>query len=509
MSAGPTVEAMAATDRLKYPLKLGSRMLPMDAFLWQLEEVMPEVRMLMGAMLLLDRVPDRDRFRHSFEWLIARVPRMRQHVVEPPIKVTLPEWHDDTHFELDYHLRDVVLPEPATLRHCFDFCGATFAAPLDHLRPLWEAYLIEGLEGGKAAVFFKMHHAAVDGVGTVALFDALSQAHRADPVRAPRRQAPQPERPASEQFVAMARNVVRDTVSLVSDTVGTAARAALNPLETAGTAFRVARSVSGMVRDLGTPKTKDPLAEGCLGIGRRLDGLVLELPRLRAIKDVFGVTLNDLMLTALAGAVGRYHDHRRAHVEVLNCLVPQSLRDDDHRHALGNRLGYFNVALPVGERDPLQRMDRIRQQASSAKGDRRAGGLPNIMRVMATVPGVGFRIMAQQIIGRSNMICTNIPGPSTVRYLGGAKIEAIYPFAPIMIGTPLSLALVSYGDSYGLGFDTDPGAIPDPDLMHRYFEEAVDELEELAGNERPARRARPRRAAPARKPAARKEAAEP
>jgi len=129
--------------------------------------------------------------------------------------------------------------------------------------------------------------------------------------------------------------------------------------------------------------------------------------------------------------------------------------------------------------------------------------------VMATVPGVGFRIMAQQIIGRSNMICTNIPGPSTVRYLGGAKIEAIYPFAPIMIGTPLSLALVSYGDSYGLGFDTDPGAIPDPDLMHRYFEEAVDELEELAGNERPARRARPRRAAPARKPAARKEAAEP
>jgi diacylglycerol O-acyltransferase len=490
---------MAAPDHLKYPLELGTRMLPMDAFLWQLEEVMPEVRMLMGAMLLLDRRPDRDRFRRSFEALIARVPRMQQHVVEPPLKVTLPEWRDDTHFELEYHLRDVALPEPATLRHCFDFCGATFAGPLDHLRPLWEAYLIEGLEGGKAAVFFKMHHAAVDGVGTLALFDALTQAHRADPVRPPRRHPPRSERSAGEQFVALARNVVRDTASLVGDTMGAAARAALSPVATAGTALRVARSVSGMVRDLGTPKTKDPLAEGCLGIGRRLDGLVLDLRRLRAVKDAFGITLNDLMLTALAGAVGRYHDHRRAHVDVLNCLVPQSLRDEEDRHSLGNRVGYFNVALPVGERDPRQRMDRIRHQASSAKGDRRAGGLPSIMRVMSTVPGVGFRIMAQQIVGRSNMICTNIPGPSTVRYLGGAKIEAIYPFAPIMIGTPLSLALVSYGDTYGLGFDTDPGAIPDPELLHRYLEEAVDELVHLAGKERPARRAHARRRVPVRR----------
>jgi diacylglycerol O-acyltransferase len=297
----------------------------------------------------------------------------------------------------------------------------------------------------------------------------------------------------------LARNVVRDTASLVGDTMGAAARAALSPVATAGTALRVARSVSGMVRDLGTPKTKDPLAEGCLGIGRRLDGLVLDLRRLRAVKDAFGITLNDLMLTALAGAVGRYHDHRRAHVDVLNCLVPQSLRDEEDRHSLGNRVGYFNVALPVGERDPRQRMDRIRHQASSAKGDRRAGGLPSIMRVMSTVPGVGFRIMAQQIVGRSNMICTNIPGPSTVRYLGGAKIEAIYPFAPIMIGTPLSLALVSYGDTYGLGFDTDPGAIPDPELLHRYLEEAVDELAHLAGTERPARRAHARRRVPVRR----------
>ena len=103
-----------------------------------------------------------------------------------------------------------------------------------------------------------------------------------------------------------------------------------------------------------------------------------------------------------------------------------------------------------------------------------------MMRVLAFLPGFAYRLLAQAITGRINLICTNVPGPSTQRYMAGAKVEAIYPFAPVALGTPLSIALLSYGDIYGVGIDTDPAAIPDPELLHRYLEAAVDELEQRA-----------------------------
>jgi diacylglycerol O-acyltransferase / wax synthase len=103
-----------------------------------------------------------------------------------------------------------------------------------------------------------------------------------------------------------------------------------------------------------------------------------------------------------------------------------------------------------------------------------------MMRVMASMPGFAYRLLARTVTGRVNLICTNIPGPSTQRYLAGARIDAMYPFAPVALGTPLSIALMSYGDTYGVGIDGDPAAIPDPELLTRYLAEAVDEIEDRA-----------------------------
>jgi len=159
--------------------------------------------------------------------------------------------------------------------------------------------------------------------------------------------------------------------------------------------------------------------------------------------------------------------------------VPMSLRESGDQ-ALGNRVGAFNVALPVGQPDPLLRLSRIQRQTGAAKHDRRGAAWPLMMRVMASMPGFAYRLLAQTVTGRVNLICTNVPGPPVQRYLAGAKIEAMYPFAPVALGTPLSIALMSYGDSYGVGVDTDPAAIPDPELLSRYLAEAVDEIEDYA-----------------------------
>ena len=254
----------------------------------------------------------------------------------------------------------------------------------------------------------------------------------------------------------------------------------LRPGELAGDVARTVRSVRGLLTDLTVAGTYDPLASESTGIGRRLDGMTLSLPRLVRIKDALDVSLNDVVLTVLSGAVGRYHSHRKVIVPELHCMVPMSLRQDSERHTLGNRVGAFNIALPVGERDPLLRLERIRRQTGAAKGDRRGAAYPLLMRVMALMPGFAYRYFAQMATRQINLICTNMAGPPGRRYLAGAGVEAILPFAPVALGVPLSIALLSYADTYGIGIDTDPAAIPDPELLHRYLDMAVDEIERCA-----------------------------
>jgi WS/DGAT/MGAT family acyltransferase len=422
---------------------------------------------------------------------VARLPRMRQRVVEAPLRLGLPEWEEDPNFELEYHARQVILPEPASDRHLLDFCAAVFATPLDHLRPLWEAYLIEGLEDGRAACFFKAHHSVMDGVGSLALFDALTQGHRHEPVRVPRH-APTPLAAAGGgRFARLLGDAVGNVAGGLASAGVASARALLRPGEALEQTGRAVRGLRGLLADLTTPPALDPLARASTGIGRHLDALALPLPRLRRIKDALEVSLNDVVLTAFSGAVGRYHQHRGLRVAELHCMVPMNLRPDHARDALGNRVGAFTVTLPVGEPDPMRRLARIRQQSTAAKSDRRAATYPLVTRTLSLLPGTAYRLLAQTVTGRINLICTNMPGPPTQRFLAGARVDVIYPFAPVAMGTPVSMALLSYGDTYGIGITSDPAAIPDPERLSHYLTAAVDELDARTAP-RPVRRAAPR-----------------
>lgn len=491
---------------LHYPLELDPHMRSTDAAFWYAEQATPELRPLVAGLLMLERPPPRDLLRASVERWIARLPRLRQRVVEAPFHLGLPRWEADEHFELEYHAREMVLPSPATERHLLDFAGAVFATPLDRMRPLWEAYLIEGLHRGKAACFFKVHHSVVDGVGSLAMFDAMTQARRDDPVHVPRcKPAHAPSAPGVSLLHA-ARATLDGAAAGVEAAAAIAARGVVHPGETVAGLWRAVRGVRGLLTDLTTPGTDDPLARESTGIGRRLDAMTLPLPRLLRIKDALGVTLNDVVLTALSGAVGRYHAHHKAPVAELHCMVPMSLRRNDEHHALGNRVGAFNVALPVGEPDVLQRLAVIRRQTGIAKHDRRAAFFPLLTQAIMLMPSFAYRLLAQSATRQVNLICTNMPGPPAHRYFAGVKVERIHPFAPVALGVPLSIALLSYGDTYGIGLDSDPAAIPDVELLHRYLVDAVDELgraARLTATRRPPNGARrmPSRSGAARRPA--------
>lgn len=469
-----------------HEIDLPGRMTPSDALFWYAESALPNLRPLIGGLYVLDRTPDRAGLEAALEVAMRAVPRLRQRVVEVPFDLGLPEWIEDEHFDRDYHVRHISLPAGGGQRELLDLCGRLFSAPLDRERPLWDATLIDGIEGGRAALLMRMHHAVVDGVGSIAILNAMTGLERDAPLPHVVRHRRRRRRPQETTVgIGALAHLAVDNVTAVGRTLTRAAtiplQLAADPDATLEQIRRALRGLKGVVADAAHPLIPDPLLRGSTsGLSRRFDVMQVPIERLRRIKEPLGATLNDVVLAALAGCVHDYHRRRRVRTEVLNCMVPMSLRGGEDRDGLGNRVGMFSILLPVGEKDPAKRLEAIVAQTHRAKSDKRSAAYPMLMQLLAVVPGVAFRYLARQALGRVNLVCTNVPGVAERRYVGGAAIEALYPLVAIVEGTPLVMALLSYAGEMNVGIDTDPEAIPDPHRLGEMFAHALDELEALA-----------------------------
>jgi WS/DGAT/MGAT family acyltransferase len=455
-----------------------------DALFWYAESALPIFRPIIAGLYVFDGPVPQGDVDLAIAGAVEAVPRLRQRVLEMPFHIGLPEWVDDEHFDLAYHVRHLSLPEGDRRRELLDLTAALFATPLDRERPLWEVYGIEGLEGGRTAVFWKMHHALVDGVGSIAILDGFT---RLSPDAGPERVEAGEQRRAFDHHPSAAARLLRlashnagESAKLLARAATIPLQAALHPFETAETARRTIRGLTGMVSDLVAPAISDPIAVGTSGLSRRFDILDVPIERLKDIKNPLGVTINDVVLTALAATLGRYHRRRKADLETLNCMVPMNLRGSGEAADLGNRVGTFTIVLPVAVEDPGDRLEEIVRQTTAAKTDKRGASYPWLAESVSMVPGFVFRWVAKQALGKINVACTNIPGPPGERYLAGVRMEALYPFASVVEGTPLVVALFSYAGRFHLGIDTDPEAIPDPHEITELFEESLAELESLS-----------------------------
>jgi WS/DGAT/MGAT family acyltransferase len=455
-----------------------------DAFFWYAEAAAPRVRPLVAGLFLLDHAPDPRPFRAAIERLVARVPRLRQRVAEAAWPTDLPAWENDPQFDLDYHNRSVVLPSPGEPRALLDFTSAVFATPLDHQRPLWEGYLIDGLAGGRAAYFLKMHHSVMDGGGALALFDAMTQARRTERIRAPHLRPTATASPPRGDATGGVLGGLRRGAARFNATAAAVGGALLDPAATIETVQRSVAGVGRIIEQLLAPAPADPLAAACTGIGRRVATVTLSLPRLQRLKDALGVTLNDLVLATVSGALQRYHQTRGIRLPEVQCVVPVNLRDEPDRAALGNRVTAVSITLPVGRRGPAERLAAIRAQTTVVRATRGGGGYGVFLNAMPLIPSAIFRALARQAAGRVHLICSNVSGPPVPRYLAGTKIEGVYPFAPLLLGIPLSIAVVSYGELLCVGIDADPAAIPDPDRVAECLTDEVQAVESAVGVQR-------------------------
>lgn len=454
-------------EQMQWP----SRMNPTDALFWLMDKI-PEMRSTIGALVILERSPTRERIREEFQRISSELVRMRQRVVEVPFSLAPPEWMEDRQFDLDYHVRCVAVPAPGGIEELLTEFGPWYATAFDPNRPLWEAYVAEGLLGGRGALFVKMHHCLVDGVGGTRLFESLL----GSPVG--RRLAP-PIQTWDGRSDSAAARLWRGALHNLGGAVQAGADLAtgvmaLRPAALLRDLRQGLRTVVGFARELSMTHAESPLHYR-RSLSRRLATFDMSLRDIDEVRERLGATNNDVVLTIVAGAMHRWHTSRGADVHTLRALVPVSLRQPGE-HNLGNRLALLAVDLPCGEPNPLRRLRAIQERMGRIKSDQRARLYPLLARLMFAMPLALTQRLGRQQTGRTNFVCTNVPGPREACYFAGEVIEQIYPYAPLVGDHPVAIALYSYRDAIHVGLDVDPMAMDDLPHLRDALQEAYEEV---------------------------------
>jgi diacylglycerol O-acyltransferase / wax synthase len=418
-----------------------------------------------------------DLARSYLEPRLHLAPPLRRRLVRVPFELDHPMWIEDPDFELDYHLRHAALPAPGTMAQLADLVGRLLSRPLDHARPLWEMYLIEGLEGERGAVFVKSHHAAVDGVAAFQLVAALMDLWPDAPPPPPPEVPWEPDEvPTDVQLVAgAAANLVRQPIRGL--------KATRRLVRSAVQARREHGSITAVVGQTGAPHTR---FNDQLSPHRRVRFLDLPLEGVKDLKSRTGTKVNDVVLAVIGGGLRRYLDrHGELPGEPLLAFVPVSARADDTSDANATAMMY--VELATDEPDPARRLDRVAAASVQAKS-RLADLGPSMLVDMTefTGPAVAagaFRMVEalrlnERVRLGGNVVVSNIPGPPVPLYTTGAPIEHIYPIGPLTDGTGLNITLLSYLDRLGLAVATDRELVPDIDDLTDDLRAAYEELRE-------------------------------
>ena len=432
-----------------------------------------------GPLLTVGGGVDIGRIREYIGSRLHLVPRYRQRLAYVPIE-NAPVWIDDERFNLKYHVRHTSLPRPGTVRQLKRLCGRLMSQQLDRSKPLWEIWVVEGLEGGERfGLVCKTHHCMVDGVGGVDLLTVLLR--------------PAPD-PAIEEPPPWVARPAPTALQLLRDALARRASVSLEVAEALGGALeQPERSGAQLVETLAgvwqaasvgvLPPADTPLNQP-IGPHRRFDWLALDLAEVKAVKDQLGGTVNDIILATAAGAVRRFLQRRRVNVNGLDyrVAIPVNVRRPEEYGTMGNRVSAWLIPLPINERDPRRRLTRVRKATASLKASKQADGVDALIQLGEwsgpLVANVGVRLVSW--LQPYNLLVTNVPGPQLPLYLLGAQMHVGYPLAPLFENQCLSVAVFSYNGQVCWGVNADWDRVPDLHAFVDVIKKSFDELRRAA-----------------------------
>jgi WS/DGAT/MGAT family acyltransferase len=460
---------------------IGDRLSAQDASFLHIENSSAHMHVA-SVMLFEGPPPPYDELLEAIERRLGLVPRYRQRLAFVPMGQGRPRWVDDPHLNLRYHVRSTALPAPGSEEQLMDLAGRVFSQQLDRDKPLWEIWLVEGLEGDRFALLAKTHHALVDGISGMDIVSVLFDTSQepAAPTATGDRWLPRPL-PSRAQLLGEAlleRATVPGEVARTVRAVFRGPRRVLDGVKTA------AVGVGAMAWAGLNPAPTSPY-NGTIGPHRRFTWVRAELRDIKAIKDSMGGTVNDVVLATVAGALG-HHMRRRGHrtdgVE-LKAMIPVSVRSDVERGALGNRVAAMMAPLPVWCQEPMARLDLVRQELSGLKSGGQAVGAQVLTDLSGFAPPTimdqAARLMSRQRF--FNLVVTNVPGPQFPLYLAGRRMLDPFPMVPLAAGQALGIALLSYDGKINFGIVGDYDMVWDIDELADDVRASLAELADVAG----------------------------
>jgi diacylglycerol O-acyltransferase len=431
-----------------------------------------------------------DRLARVIESRLYLIPPFRRRLVTVPFGLDQPYWIEDPDFDIEFHVRELALPAPGDDKQLAEQAARLHARPLDRRRPLWELYLIHGLQGGRLAIYSKVHHAAIDGVSgndiLTALLDLAPDGRPAEDVPPWECETP----PSTAGMLA------RSAVSLTKQ-----------PLRAARFSYGLVRSLPALATNPARPSL--PVIDRLLGRDRNvlLSSTGLRAPAtpfnrsigphrrwafrslpfdsVRAVKNAAGVSVNDVVMAMCAGALRRWLAERDVlPASPLIAGVPVSVRTDDQKGTHGNRVSSMIAPLPTHLDDPRDRLRAAHEAMRAAKEQH--GALPADLLAdvtqfaMPALAGQAARMAARlrlvERISPFNLIVSNVPGPNVPLYYAGARLESYLPLSAIVDGQGLNITVISYGGQMHFGLIADRDLVPDLDGLAEALESELAEL---------------------------------
>ncbi len=434
--------------------------------------------MHVGAALLFDAKPltlahgglDIERVSRYTEAALDSIPRYRQRIEWIP-GVRHPVWVDDQRFKLHFHLRHTRLPMPGDERTLKRLVGRLFSQHLDRSRPLWEFWVVEGVQNDTFALVVKVHHCMVDGVAGVQLLEALLQIMPNAEERSPKSWQPRPAPSRAELLRAEARRRIEGLRELSH----------YMP--------RIRENFQGVRRLLTSgmkPAPRTVFTEVDVSPYRRFDWISLRIDEVKAVKNALGGTINDVVVATATSAVRRFLIRRKKDVDAIEgfrTMLPVNTRKLGGP-SVGNHVAMLLADLPVSEPDPLERLRKVTAMTTQLKKESNQTGGAELIEDIADLTTkriVSELYRAAMTLRTYNLVITNVPGPPIPLYLLGAKMKAIFPMVPLMRNQNLGIALFSYDGGLHWGFNADWEAFPDVHEFVEDIEASFKEYKTLAG----------------------------
>jgi WS/DGAT/MGAT family acyltransferase len=428
-----------------------------------------------GCLAILEGALSRPELVARIEERLPRLRRYGQRAMRVPLSLGHPSWENDPDFRVEDHVVRWGLPAPGGEGELREAVARLFASPLDRERPLWEMHLLEGLAGGRSALFQKVHHCMIDGVAGAQLLDVLLDETPVARERFGLLEAPRPLPGGGERV----RRALGDGLRRqLSGALGVA-RALSSPLEARRASERLSAAAWSALRLAASDVPRLPWNEP-VSHRRQLHFTALPMDGVQLVRRRRSGTVNDVVLSVLAGGLHRYLRALGIETRGLEAvaLVPVSLRTSQEAGAMGNRISAMLVPLAVDPEGELARLAATRAITERLKSGAAWTGIDSLLRALDGLPAPLVALAGSRLsLGRvANLVATNVPGPRAARWLCGRRVEALRPIVPIADGLGLGAAVLSYDGTLSVGLNADPSLLPDLEKLGHGIEEAFTAL---------------------------------